>query len=237
MCQNKMCIMGCSIRMRLSDYLALARDNKKSLSDLKDEFTFEEFNVPEDYVSFTENLNIFRNDSIFQGTLVYATGTAKNPEIIEKELDEINMGIYSARTLKKDGKGTFRPTSFSFVEKGEDNYNIKIALVFSPNKFLRGYLYNFEDTKTFVLEPSLTRKFIKLNKSMKELDFIEDFQVIYLGENSDFTQESLDKINQAKLSKKGTVILHRDKKTFEEFIKRIEQIIPNDELIVQRGLE
>jgi hypothetical protein len=223
--------------MRLCDELSLVRKGIKSIKDLKKDFLFEEHNVPKDYEKFVESLNIFKNDMLFQGTIVYAEGTAKNLKKIEKKLTDINFKIYGQRILKRDGKGTLRPTDISFLTKGDDNYKIKIALVFSHNKYIKSYLYNFPSDNVFVLNPMLTRKFIKQHKKLKEHDFIDDFQIIYLNSYLDFNQTILEKIEYARFLKRGTCILYRDVKTYDKFADKMNEIINEDWFGFVEGVE
>lgn len=209
----------------------------KSLNELKKDYYFEEYDVPKDYDKFIQSINILKNDMIFQGTLIYAEGTAKNPDAIDKKIGKINLDIYSKRILKNDGKGTLRLVSKTYLKKGEDNYKIKIALIFSHNKYIQSYLFALPKDYVFVLDPNLTRKFIKQNKNLKEHDFIDDFQIFYLHDIFDFDHKFLEKIEYGRFLKRGSVILYRDKLTYNKFADRMNEIFNEKFFVFVEGLE
>ena len=215
--------------MRLSKELSLVKKGLKSFEELKKDFIFEEYDYNENLI---DELDVCRNESIFQGILVYAVGTAKDLKKVENKLEKISFNIHTHRMNKyfneKDNRGTFRAKALSLVTIGKENYKIKIALVFSHNKYLRGYLYDIPYDNLFILCPQLTRKFIKQNKKIKHIDEIENMQTIFINKFDDFDETILNKINKEKANKKGTVILFKDTKTYYEFSIKLSKIMPRN---------
>lgn len=197
--------------------------NKKSLEDVKKNYLVEEYDLPKDYEEFVNSINIFKNEYIFQGMLVYEFGTMVSVDFAgnsNKEAKNISSQIHKKRceksTREQKNIGTLRPYSLSKFEYGEENnYKIKIFLFYSHNRNLKGYLYDFGDNYLYLLSPSLTRKYIKQNKNIKRANFIENMQVLFLETFDDLDEGVLAKVNYAKFLNRGTVILYREKETYE----------------------
>lgn len=233
-----MCIIKCSVKKRLSNELYLMDKGLKSFEDLKKEFIIEEYDSKEKYLQMIDKKSVSRSESIFQGILVYAVGKTHNVKKVKKKLDNICSKLFYRELNFHVGdlsRSTYRPLSLSFVTKcnffQKENYKIKIALVFSHNKYLRGYLYDIPEDNLFVLNPQLTRRFIKQNKKIKEYDEIENFQTIFINKFNDFNENVLNKINKEKSNNKGSVILFKEIKTYYDFVNKLYQIMPKKSFV------
>ncbi|MBL7051996.1 MAG: hypothetical protein ISS01_02810 [Nanoarchaeota archaeon] len=165
---------------------------------------------------FVKDIRMLKNTHLFQGTMVTAEGTAKSPKAIEKFLQVLQMNIYSERTpYQLKNEGSARPFAFSLLKKGKDNFVIKAILVFTHNRNIKSYLYQFPKS-SFMLNPTLTKKYLKQNKDLKQIDKKEGFKTIYLETEKDIP-------NLKKLKK--TVFLAREEGLLKKVVEKNRAIL------------
>ena len=163
---------------------------------------------------FVKNVKLLKNTHLFQGTMIVAEGTTKSPKVIGQFLDVLSSFIYVTRTpYSLKNEGNLRPFSFNPLKKGEDNFVIKIILVFAHNRNIKSYLYSFPNKNySYVFYPTLTKKYLKQNSDLKPIDEKEGYKTIYL--------ETEEDIPNLKKNYKKTIFLSRNAELLDKIIEK-----------------